>query len=175
MADQPASSGGGGGGLGGTLKAKLGPWPVWIWLALITAVALAWWLYEQHKAGSTASTTTPSDLTPADVGQPGVVVINQDGTGTTTGTTPPPEPKTNPGGHIGPGSKPSSPGIHEYQSTGKESLAQVAKQHNTTPADIEKTTRANKNNISKQLSAYFSKANWNKPIPKGDIIVYKNG
>lgn len=172
MADTPAASSGSSSGVMGQLKSKFGPMPVWGWLALITVVLLGWWLWEQHKNPSTASSST---ATPSDVGQPGVVVINQDGP---EGTTPPPEPtptKGGTGGHIGPGGKPSSPGIHEFKGTGKETLAQVAKQHNTTPADIVKDTRANKNNISKQLAAYFKAGNWNKPIPKNDTIIYKNG
>lgn len=78
------------GGLLGTLKAKAGPLPVWAWLGLITVVLLGWWLYEQHKAGS--SSTATSGATPSDVGQPGVVVINQGDTDTEA-TSPPPEPK----------------------------------------------------------------------------------
>jgi hypothetical protein len=42
-----------------TLRQKFGPLPVWGWLALVTAILLGYWLYEQHKNASTAS----SDLT----------------------------------------------------------------------------------------------------------------
>jgi hypothetical protein len=79
----------------GTLKAKWGPLPVWGWLAAITVILLAYYLYEQHKAATTGTGTTPSNLTPSQVGQPGVVVINQDQPDTDTDPTSPPtvEPK----------------------------------------------------------------------------------
>lgn len=82
----------------GTIKSKWGPLPVWGWLALITVVLLGYWLYEQHKAGTAG---TPAAATPAQVGQPGVVVINQDDTDTEP-TSPPPEPKH-------PGTRPKQP------------------------------------------------------------------
>ena len=78
-----------GGGFLGTLKAKWGPLPVWGWLALVTVILLGYWLYEQHKNASTASTTANG---PGAVGQPGVVVINQAAPDTDTGTPTPPIP-----------------------------------------------------------------------------------
>lgn len=67
-----------GGGLGATLKSKWGPLPVWGWLAIITVVAVGFYLYSKHKAGSQGTTANG----PGAVGQPGVVVINQDEPGT---------------------------------------------------------------------------------------------
>lgn len=92
----PAASSGT--GLGATLKGKLGPLPTWVWLALITVVLLGYWLLTKNKSGA-SSGSSGSSGTPADVGQPGVVVINQDGpeptsTGTPTGTKPPKSPET---------------------------------------------------------------------------------
>lgn len=75
-------------GFGGTLKAKLGPLPTWAWLAIITVVLLGYWLYEQHKASASGS---QQPATPGTVGQPGVVVINQD---EPPGTEPPEPPET---------------------------------------------------------------------------------
>jgi hypothetical protein len=85
----------GGKGIGGAFKSRLGPLPVWAWLAIMTAVALGFYLFEQHKKSSTASTAN-AGATPADVGQPGVVVINQDGPGG-TGPAGPPGPPGPPG------------------------------------------------------------------------------
>jgi hypothetical protein len=96
MAD--ADPGGGGGGLAANLKAKFGPLPVWGWLGVITVVLLGYWLYEQHK--NAGQTTAADNQSAAQVGQPGVVVINQDEPGTPApqGGTPPPEPKKPTGG-----------------------------------------------------------------------------
>jgi hypothetical protein len=92
MADGDSS--GGGSGFMGTVKSKWGPLPVWGWLALITVILLGYWLYEQHKA-SAAGTSTAGAATPSSVGQPGVVVINQDDADTDP-DKPPPEPKPKP-------------------------------------------------------------------------------
>lgn len=63
-----------GGGLGATLKSKAGPFPVYVWLLILTAIALAVYLWQKRKgAGASSGGGTPSD-----VGQPGVVVLNED-------------------------------------------------------------------------------------------------
>ena len=84
MPDRPAASSGQqqGRGLGGTLKSKMGPLPLWGWLAIMTAVALAYYLWQAHKNAQQAPT-------PAAAGAPGVTVINQ---GDLPPTSPPPEP-----------------------------------------------------------------------------------
>lgn len=60
------------------LTRKFGPLPAWAWAI---AGALAWWLYQQHKASTAAASTatTPVQITP------GVVTATPGGTG--TGTT----------------------------------------------------------------------------------------
>jgi len=66
----PSSSGGR--GIGGALKSKLGPLPVWVWLAILTALALAYYLFfskKKKKASSQQQTMA---------GQPGVVVNTGD-------------------------------------------------------------------------------------------------
>lgn len=75
MADPPASSSSSSapassGGFGGALKSKFGPLPVWAWLAIITILALGYYLLSSRKK-STAQQQTMA-------GQPGVVVVNQD-------------------------------------------------------------------------------------------------
>lgn len=129
----PASSG----GLGGTLKSKWGPLPVWGWLAAITVVLLGWYLYEQHKNPTAASTTAAPN--PADAGQPGVVVINQDDAGetpappaTTPPTTPPKTPEKKPNG--------TTRGI---TLTENETLAQLAKQRHWTPETLRRVEQMN--------------------------------
>lgn len=37
-----------------SLRAKLGPLPVWGWLVLVTLLLAGYWLYEKYKSGSTA-------------------------------------------------------------------------------------------------------------------------
>jgi hypothetical protein len=126
----------GGGGLGGTLKSKWGPLPVWGWLAAITGVLLAWWLYEQHKNPSAASTTaTPN---PADAGQPGVVVINQDDAGETP-TAPAPPPTTPP---KAPEKKPNGT-TRGITLTQNETLAELAKQRHWTPETLRRVEQMN--------------------------------
>jgi hypothetical protein len=67
------------------LRQKFGPFEVWVWLALVTALLLAYWLYERNKTGaaSTAATTAAA---------PGVVVDTGTGTGTTQQPVPPAAP-----------------------------------------------------------------------------------
>jgi outer membrane biosynthesis protein TonB len=50
--------GGGGGGFTGALRQKLGPFPTWVYLLVITAGLLAYYLYEKHKSGSSSASTT---------------------------------------------------------------------------------------------------------------------
>lgn len=124
------------GGFLGTLKAKWGPLPVWGWLALVTVVLLGYWLYEQHKAGSSTNTNAP---TPASVGQPGVVVINQDEGG---------EPSASPGAPIPPvpggGKKPPKPPeTRAITLTQDETLGELAKQRHWSSATLNQVEELN--------------------------------
>jgi outer membrane biosynthesis protein TonB len=74
----PAAAPAGGGGF---LARKVGPLPMWGWLAILTAVALGFYLYEKHKSGASS---TPAE---GDAQVPEVVVND-----TTQAATPPPEP-----------------------------------------------------------------------------------
>jgi hypothetical protein len=115
-----AGSSGSSGGFAGTLKAKWGPLPVWGWLGIVTIALLGWYLWQQHQAG--AAGTPAQQPTPSDVGQPGVVVINQDGPEgqTTPPTAPPPEPK-----HKGGGPSPEQP----HKVTRQEAQALLKEKH----------------------------------------------
>lgn len=108
------------GGLGGTLKSKLGPLPTWVWLALITVVLLGYWLITKNKSGA-SSGSTGTQGTPSDVGQPGVVVINQDGPEPAEGPPPPP-------GH----KPPKPPETRKITLDQNETLAELAKQRHWT-------------------------------------------
>lgn len=123
----PDTSGGQGqpqGGLAGTLKSKFGPMPVWVWLALITAVLLGYWLLTKNKSGASSGSPGTSG-TPADVGQPGVVVINQD----EPGGPPPPQPPPPEPPPTGP---PPEPHTRQITVEQNETLAQLAKQRHWT-------------------------------------------
>lgn len=65
----------GGGGIGGALKEKMGPLPVWGWLGILTGLALGYWLYERHKAGG-ASAAAQSPIQAGTAQVPETVVQN---------------------------------------------------------------------------------------------------
>jgi hypothetical protein len=115
-------------GAGGTLKSKWGPLPVWGWLLLVTVAIGIYWLVASRKSAS-ASQAAGSQGGPGAVGQPGVVVINQDD----GGETPEPAPK---------GSKPPKPpeSTRQITLTKDETLGQLAKQRHwsqKTEQDVE--------------------------------------
>jgi hypothetical protein len=141
MADDAAA---GGGGIGGTLKSKMGPFPVWVWLAIITIAGLAYYLYEQHKQGSAAQ--QPQGSTAA----PEVVVENQEG----------PYP-TGSGGtkkkkHKGKGHVPKPPRPHkkpprephqrQITVSHDETLGQLAKQRHWSTRTLHQVEEENVNN-----------------------------
>lgn len=76
-------------GGGGVLKSRLGPMPVWMWLALVTAVLLGYYLIVKRKSGAAASPEADSGV--ADVPD----ASGEDQT-TTQASTPPEGPSTNP-------------------------------------------------------------------------------
>jgi len=125
------------GGLAGTLKSKFGPMPVWVWLALITALLLGYWLLTKNKSGASSGTSGTSG-TPADVGQPGVVVINQDEGGDTDQGQPPiPMPPV-------PGHKPpTEPHTRQITVSQDETLAELAKQRHWTAGTLRQVEEMN--------------------------------
>ncbi len=44
-------------GLGSTLKEKMGPLPVWAWLAILTVGGLLWYLVSMRKGGASSGST----------------------------------------------------------------------------------------------------------------------
>lgn len=113
--ERPASSGG-----GGLLTGKMGPLPVWAWLAIMTVVGIGFYLYEQHKKGTAAPAATSTTMSGA-AGIPDYVsqtTVNltepAESEPVTTGTPqifhprPTPKPKPKPGKK--PGKKPAKNG-----------------------------------------------------------------
>lgn len=129
-AQAPAS---GGGSFTGALKSKFGPLPVWAWLALITVLLLGYALYSSKKSGSSQQ---PQQGTPADVGQPGVVVINQDGP--EAPEPPPPGPPPPPPHH-----PPKEPSTRQITVDQNETLAQLAKQRHWSSATLQRVEEMN--------------------------------
>lgn len=146
-------------GGGNLLTQKFGPLALWAWLAILTAIAVGLYLYEKHKSGS-ASTASTSDATPSDVGQPGVVVINQDGP---PGSTPPQTVESPPTQAEIPG-KGKAPGAptyqtHAYQLSAADSLSQIAGANKLELATIR--------TLNPGLYKQYGKS---KPVPKGTSI-----
>lgn len=103
---------GGSGGFLGALKAKIGPLPTWAWLGIITVLGLAYYLFEQHKAGSASTTATP-DTTQGDASVPETVnqvTVNNPPPATVPPTAPP--PTTSPPSETGTVDVPNVEGMH---------------------------------------------------------------
>lgn len=135
MADEaPQASG----GFTGTLKSKWGPLPVWGWLALVTVLLLGYWLWTQHKSGAATSSSGNAANGPGAVGQPGVVVINQDEPGTDDEDTDP-----------GKGKKPPKPpegkpgNTRQITVTRNETLGDLAKQRHWSDATLKRVEQEN--------------------------------
>lgn len=98
-----------GGGFGGALHQKLGPFPTWIYLLVITIGLFAYYLVSKHKAGNGSSGATSGQAQPGEVtgdqNVPDYVFQN------TTNVVEPPESNTisitNP--PVSPPSAPSTP------------------------------------------------------------------
>lgn len=103
------------------LKDKLGPLPLWGWLAVVTILGLAYYLYEQHKNASASSSTSSSDLTPeSDI--PQFVIQNTfptDDTGTASTAT---KTSTSTGKKKTTGKKSESPTTGYTQVTEREAI-----------------------------------------------------
>ena len=85
------------GGLGSTLSQKMGPLPVWAWLAILTVAGLLWWLVAQRKGGTPAGGTASVPETVIDVDNPAPP------------SPPPPSPPP-----PGPKLPPQQPGPHRH-------------------------------------------------------------
>lgn len=133
MPDSSPPAAGGGSGVGAALKGKVGPLPTWVWLGLITVILLGYWLVTKNKSG--ASSSSGQQGTPSDVGQPGVVVINQGDTD--TGAAPPPPPSPPPHG------PPPEPQSRQITLDKNETLAELAKQRHWSSATLQAVENEN--------------------------------
>ena len=93
------------GGITG-LTSKIGPLPVWGWLAVATILAVVWYLYQKNNAttssgSGTSSDTTSSSLIPQFVNQTYTSVINP-GSGASTSTATQPSSGTSSSGSTAP-------------------------------------------------------------------------
>ncbi len=165
---------------------KIGPLPMWAWLAIIGAALVMWRLYAQRKNQSAAAAAGDSAA-----GNPNTVpqFVNQTYTTVTApaapgpGPAPPgrPHPVPSPGGGMWPPSLPEpttisgSPGsyttglqggkLDEWTSTGKYSLNVIAKSHGMTVQQLIHSSLAAQNNVG--LQQYVKKGNLNAPLPAG--------
>jgi hypothetical protein len=183
---QQEGAGGGGGG-GNPLTRKIGPLPMWAWLAIFTAVIVVYAYIKKKSSGTTtgAGTSTgatsvnspggvDSSLVPQFVNQtytsttpPAAanVTITDSGNTTTTGSTAKPAAQTVSGA---PGSYSldvGGSGNNEWTSTGKYSLNTIAKSHGMTPAQLIAVSESSENNPN--LKAYVAKKNYNAMLPAG--------
>lgn len=149
----------------GVFTEKIGPLPMWGWVAIIAAAIVAWRLYANKKnastAASSASDSVPSDQVPQFVNQTYVT------------TTPPVQGPPGP-----PGPVPKPPGPQTLTRTwtapagGVSDLAQIA-QRLTGRADPSLLHPVNKTAENFINGPY--KKNRNAKVPKGATFSYTEG
>jgi hypothetical protein len=159
--DAPGTPASSGGGKLGIWKKKYGPLPLWGWALILLAAILGYLYYKnRNSASTTASATTASDTTGA--GQ-----IPQFVNQTYTTVTPPAAAPT-PVSTSSASTSNQIPGHHVVTSNGTQTLAQIASQYGTTPADIIAFTKAHKPHESALEKKFFSKPNGK--VPKGILL-----
>jgi hypothetical protein len=176
QAPEPAAGGGGGGGAGGFLKRKLGPFPMWAWLAIGATVILGYVVIKSRQssaasgAGTAASSTADTSTPAADIPQ----FVNQTYTTVTPPTAAPPAATapttpvtTNPGGPVAPAPRPT-----QITATGADmgDINQIAKMYGLTETQLINANpglRKDKVTVKgKSVPLIGSGA----PVPKGTII-----
>lgn len=165
--ERPAPSSGG--GVKGTFTNKIGPLPMWGWLAIIGGAIVAWrWYASRQSASSTASGSSGTADT-ADVPQ----FVNQ-----TYVTSTPPVQSPPPVIIHDPGPPPKPPGPQQLTRTwtaptgGVSDLAQIA-QRLTGTADPGRLHPVNK--IAENFISGPYKKNKNAKVPKGAEFSYTEG
>jgi len=170
---------------GGVFTRKMGPMPMWGWMGIALAVALVY--YFLKKKSGTAATGAGTATGAASVNSPGGVdssLVPQFVNQTYTQTAPPasqtvnvtvppaaasPAPKTTAQTVSGaPGSYSLDVGgsnNDEWTSTGKYSLASIAKSHGMTAQQLIAVSESSENNAT--LAAYVKKGNYNALVPAG--------
>lgn len=171
---------------------KVGPLPLWSWMAIILGVVF---LYSMYKKKTTAA----QDQSAGGVNSPGGVdaslvpqFINQ----TYDNDQPPAAPNVTinntvpspPNAGLPSPNTPNVPrtisgspgsfttglpgGLNEWTSTGKYSLAVIAKSHGMTPQQLIAVSEKSENNPA--LKAYVAKKNYNAPLPAGVQLFFPN-
>lgn len=145
---------------GNVFTRKIGPLPMWGWVAIIVAGILAyrWWSNRNTSTTSSGSATTPA------------VVV----------TTP---PEQEPAGSRDPGDgnrhKPRGPGggrEFRHVATGKETLAEVARARHTTVAELVAVTRASREISPENLRKFLAYAKHpNRKMPAGLVYYTATG
>lgn len=167
---------------------KIGPLPMWSWMAILLVAVV---LYSFYKKGK-----TPKDQTTGGVNSPGGVdaslvpqFINQNfenseppaAPSVTVNNTVTEPPETTPRPPNIPKTISGSPGsfttglpggMNEWTSTGKYSLATIAKSHGMTPQQLIAVSEKSENNPA--LKAYVAKKNFNAPVPAGVQLFFPN-
>lgn len=97
-ASDPQQATGGGGNM---LTRKLGPLPTWGWLAIVTVLFAAYYLYQKHKQASSASQGSGASPTTGEAFVPEFVINNDEEPPGGPPAKRPPQPKPKPGGNGG--------------------------------------------------------------------------
>lgn len=158
----------GGGGVKGTFTNKIGPLPMWAWVAVIAAVLVGWRVYASRKSASTTDSTGATADT-ADVPQ----FVNQTYTTVTAPVQGPPGPQGRQGT---PGKSPKPPGPQQltrtWTSLGGSTYAEVAQRllGNSDVANLHPANAA----AQKWVAGPY-KRNHNAKMPKGLEFTYTEG
>jgi hypothetical protein len=189
------------GGGGNTFTKKIGPLPMWGWMAIIGVLAVLYSYYKKSKSSSTSGGVSTSaagsanapggvdaSLVPQFINQtynqetpppaPNVTVNNTIPTPPTV-TAPTPTPQPAPvakaatiSGSPGSYTTGLAGGLNEWTSTGQYSLNTVAKSHGMTPQQLIAVSEGAENNVP--LQNYVKAGNYNAPLPSGVEIFIPN-
>lgn len=134
----------------------------WRGLLIIAAVAAgAYFLFFRNSSASAAAPTSTGGSGTITTGNTtvdsGAVTVNVSQNGESSG-----------GGQPSPPGQTQIPGHYTLQSTGKETLAQIAKRYNTTASDIIAFTSAHKTHVSPTEKKFFAKPSGD--VPKGIVL-----
>ena len=175
MSETAPESTPGGGGKFGLFTEKIGPLPMWAWVAIIAAALIGWRLYSAKKnAASTAGAGTAADGTSAnDVPQ----FVNQTYVTTTPPVQGPPPVQSGPIESFGP-VPPKQPGPQQLTRTwtapvgSVSDLAQIAQRltGTTDPGLLHPVNKTAQNFIAGPY-----KKNRNAKVPKGAQFSYSEG
>jgi hypothetical protein len=157
----PARSGGS--GKLGVWGKKMGPLPVWAWVAIVLGGLLAF-MYWKNKGAATAPGASTDTGSSAAAGTTDASQIPEFVNQTYTTVSPPAEPTTAPASPSGN----QIPGHHVITSNGNQTLAQIAAANGTTAADIIAFSKAHKPHVSATEAKFFSKPTGK--VPKGIVL-----